>query len=165
MATFEDFLNHLLSPPSWKRTIVVTAIAISSAIAVFNWYYKGVIDSLREQVSLSKAQVDAEKAKIPNDKAPPQPTAEIPLPISIKNENIQVNHAQDTRTQSHALESANMRLENEITRLNREVASITQLREELAMAKARIKVRGQLLEEAKKWVREDTKREIEAELK
>lgn len=162
MTTFEDFLNHLQSPPSWRQTIVVTAIAVSSAIYASNLYFKGVMDSLREQVSLSKAQVDAEKAKIPNDKAPPQPTAEIPPPISIKNENIQVNHAQDTRTQSHALESANMRLENEITRLNKD---ITQLREELAMAKVHIKARGQLLEEAKKWVREDTKREIEAELK
>ena len=61
--------------------------------------------------------------------------------------------------------AANHQLEGELTRLKSEAASVTQLREDIAAANARLKIRGRLLEEAKKWVTADVKRQIEGELK
>ncbi len=60
---------------------------------------------------------------------------------------------------------ANRQLEVELARLKNEAAAVTQLREDIAAANAKLNIRGRLLEEAKKWVTADIKREIEGELK
>ncbi|RJP75472.1 MAG: hypothetical protein C4522_20820 [Desulfobacteraceae bacterium] len=164
-----ELLKSLQSPPGWSRTItIVTLVAIAVFIAS-NWYNKGIIDSLREQISLLKTQVELARTEVvksqsPSGNAPTQSTIS-PQPVSIKNENIQINQVPDLRGQLVLVEAENSRLETDIARLNREVASLTPLREELASANVRIKTRGRLLQEAKKWVREDTKQEIEEELK
>lgn len=165
----KEILDILKSPPGWSRTITIAAIVAMATYAISSWYNKGVTDRLREQISLLKAQVeavqvDAAKSKSSTGNTITQPTSS-PQPFSIKNENIQLNQVPDLRGQLVVVETANRQLEGEIARLNREVASVTQLREELAAANVRIKTRGRLLEEAKKWVREDTKQEIEGELK